>query len=138
MLKQRNGAGTILISHVQKHGTEAWLSWLFSWAVGTWICNYTCGRLLIYFLHSNISCFLKHVKVRIIWQALEILCKLGREINVQPNIVFCGIFLSGCSQAGSVSHAEKCLRFINEKGMKEDELIYLELMKVSLFFLYSH
>jgi hypothetical protein len=52
---------------------------------------------------------------------------------VQPNIVFCGIFLSGCSQSGSASHAEKCLRFISEKGMKEDELIYLELMKVGLY-----
>lgn len=64
-------------------------------------------------------------------EALELLYKLGHEIDVQPHIIFCGIFLNGCSYAGSAFYAEKCLRFIKEKGMKEDELIYLELMKLA-------
>eukprot|EP00250_Pteridium_aquilinum_P020390 c24797_g1_i1 orf=182-2878(+) len=64
-------------------------------------------------------------------EALQLLYRLGKDIDVQPHIIFCSIFLNGCSFARSASNAEKCLRFIKEKGLKEDELIYLELLKLA-------
>lgn len=65
-------------------------------------------------------------------EALELLRMLGTGIKkVQPHVIFCSIFLNGCSHIGSILHAEKCLQLIKEKGIKEDELVYLELMKLA-------
>ncbi|KAH6559598.1 hypothetical protein KP509_1Z004000 [Ceratopteris richardii] len=64
-------------------------------------------------------------------EALKLLYKLGGDIEVQPHIAFCSIFLNGCWLANSAYHADKCLRYIKDKGLKEDESIYLELLKLA-------
>lgn len=65
-------------------------------------------------------------------EAMELLIMLGGSIKqVQPHIIFYSIFLNGCSHIGSISHAEECLRLIKENSIKEDELVYLELLKLA-------
>ncbi|KAI5083327.1 hypothetical protein GOP47_0003070 [Adiantum capillus-veneris] len=64
-------------------------------------------------------------------EALKLLYKLGKGIDVQPHIDLCSIYLNGCWSTQSASHAEKCLHYIKEKGLKENELVYLELLKLA-------
>lgn len=70
------------------------------------------------------------------WQALELLDVLGRSKGeVKANLVMYNTVLNGCSLAKSKAHADRCLMLMDIQGVAKDELSYVELIKVSDYYI---
>lgn len=91
------------------------------------------GLLLVCFSWSNIIyIMLIFCSIIFFFQALHWLTSLGGSHHTNPSLHMYNVFLNGCAETQSITHAFSCLKLMEERLMGKSEITYWELLRVCI------